>query len=374
MSRLGWILCCVVVSACDMRETNLEIDWTIAGKLPVGVDNQEHIGVAGPVTGIIGDVLVVAGGANFPNGMPWDGGQKAYSKDVYLFTQDRNNGFTVSNTQSFGDSVAYAANISIENSIYSVGGERNGTATADVFRYFLENDSFQRVQLPSLPKQLTNGGVTRVNDYIYFVGGENADLVSDKVYRLKFEEANSNWEVFAELAKPLTHAVITSDEKENIYIIGGRKRNTNAKSDMYDEVFELNLSSKKITLLDRLPEALAAGTGGYYNGNLIVIGGDNAHTFHQVEELIGAINLESDDNKKTELIVKKNNMQCSHPGFSTNVWTYNLADKTWKSSNKLQGESPVTTTVIIKNGNIIIPSGEVRAGVRTNQILVGKIK
>jgi N-acetylneuraminate epimerase len=374
MSRLGWMLCCIVVSACNMKESNLEIDWNVAGKLPVGLDNQEHIGVAGPVAGLIGEVLVVAGGANFPNGMPWDGGQKSYSKDVYLYTKGHNNNFALANSQPFGDSIAYAANISFDNSIYSVGGERNGTATSDVFRYFLENDSFKRVQLTSLPKHLTNGGVARINDYIYFVGGENAELVSNKVYRLKFSEDGSTWEEFVELPKPVTHVVITSDEKENIYVIGGRKRNTNAKSDMYDEVYELNVSSKKLELLDTLPEALAAGTGGFANGNLIVIGGDNAQTFHQVEELIGAINLETDENKKAVLTVKKNDMQRSHPGFSTNVWSYNLVEKTWRSLNKLQGKSPVTTTAIIKNDVIIIPSGEVRAGVRTDQILMGKIK
>lgn len=374
MNNLRLVLYCLVVSACDMNDSNLAIDWRVAGTLPTDSLGAVHLGVAGPTTGIIDDILIVAGGANFPDGMPWDGGKKAYGKEAYFYSIEKDSELNLKKISSFEDSIAYAGNISMDNSIYSVGGERDGIATSDVFRYFLENDTFKRVQLPSLPQDLTNGGVARINNYIYFVGGENAELVSAKVYRLKFAEANSTWEEFAELAKPLTHAVITSDEKENIYIIGGRKRNTNAKSDMYDEVYQLNVPSKKIELIDSLPEALAAGTGGYVDGNLIVIGGDNAQTFHQVEELIGAINLESNENKKAELTSKKNDMQRSHPGFSTNVWCYNLATKIWKASTPIQGESPVTTTAIIHQNSIIIPSGEVRAGVRTNQILMGKIR
>ncbi|MCA5005299.1 Kelch repeat-containing protein [Sphingobacterium bovistauri] len=357
-----------------MKDRNLEIEWNVAGKLPEGADNAAHIGVAGAVTGILSDMLVVAGGANFPKEMPWDGGTKAYSKEVYLYTKGQNNEFILSNTQSFEDSVAYAANVSFDNSIYSIGGERNGKATSDVYRYFIENKSFKRVQLPSLPLSLTNGAAVQVGGDLYFVGGENADLVSNKIYRLHLSAGGGEWEEFFEMPKPLTHMVVASDAKDNIYIIGGRKRNTNAKSDMYNEVYSINVDSKKVELLDTLPEALAAGTGGYANGNLIVIGGDNAQTFHRVEELIGAINLESDESKKAELITKKNDIQRAHSGFSPNVWYYNLEERTWKASNQIKGASPVTTTAIIHKNLIVIPSGEVRAGVRTDQILMGKIK
>lgn len=375
MNRLSLILCCILVmSACNMKDSNLEIEWNVAGTLPADTDNAAHIGVAGPVTGMIDDILIVAGGANFPDGMPWDGGTKAYSKEVYLYAIGQNSELELTHTHTFEDSVAYAANISLDNAIYSIGGERNGIATSDVYRYYLEDNTLKRVQLAALPQPLTNGGAAHVDEYIYFVGGENAESVSSKVYRLRFAEEGATWEEFSDLPKPITHAVITSDESENIYIIGGRKRNTNAKSDMYFEVYGLNILSKKTELIDNLPETLAAGTGGYFNHNLIVIGGDNAQTFHQVEALIGAINLESDENMKAELIAKKNEMQRSHPGFSTDVWIYNLTEKSWKKTNKLNGASPVTTTAVFYNDLIVIPSGEVRAGVRTDQILMGKIK
>ena len=52
----------------------------------------------------------------------------------------------------------------------------------------------------------------------------------------------------------------------------------------------------------------------------------------------------------------------------------NLKDEKWQSAAVILGESPVTTTAILYDNTIVIPSGEIRAGVRTNQILSGKMQ
>ena len=41
-------------------------------------------GLAGPYTGIDNDVLIVAGGANFPDKTPWEGGSKIYYNDIFI--------------------------------------------------------------------------------------------------------------------------------------------------------------------------------------------------------------------------------------------------------------------------------------------------
>ena len=54
---------------------------------PVGralPDLPDPRGVAGAVAGLSGDALIVAGGANFPNGFPWEGGKKAWHAEAYV--------------------------------------------------------------------------------------------------------------------------------------------------------------------------------------------------------------------------------------------------------------------------------------------------
>jgi N-acetylneuraminic acid mutarotase len=51
-------------------------------------DGKAHIGLAGPIVGVTGDCLLIAGGANFPHLPPWEGVRKR-SKKKYLFTEKK---------------------------------------------------------------------------------------------------------------------------------------------------------------------------------------------------------------------------------------------------------------------------------------------
>ena len=63
------------------------IKWEADLKLP-SLSDQENPGVAGPFTGFVGNQLVIAGGANFPDAMPWDGGIKTWWQTAYAINVD----------------------------------------------------------------------------------------------------------------------------------------------------------------------------------------------------------------------------------------------------------------------------------------------
>ena len=69
----------------DVRQV-ASIEWRGAGALPAG-DDAPHPGLAGAVAGVHNDMLIVGGGANFPDGMPWHGGKKKYHSALYVFAQ-----------------------------------------------------------------------------------------------------------------------------------------------------------------------------------------------------------------------------------------------------------------------------------------------
>ena len=54
-----------------------QLVWEKVAELP-RLNGQAHPGLAGCYAGHHQGVLLVAGGANFPDGMPWDGGKKQY--------------------------------------------------------------------------------------------------------------------------------------------------------------------------------------------------------------------------------------------------------------------------------------------------------
>ena len=45
-------------------------------------------GLAGALIGISNNQLIAAGGANFPESMPWEGGAKKYHKALYIYYID----------------------------------------------------------------------------------------------------------------------------------------------------------------------------------------------------------------------------------------------------------------------------------------------
>ena len=119
-----------------------------------------------------------------------------------------------------------------------------------------------------------------------------------------------------------------------------------------------------------MPYALSAGTGVWWNKDQIVLlGGDRGIVFNQVEKLLVAIANENDAEKKQILINQKNQIQETHPGFSKEILLYAADTNQWKIVGSLNHEIPVTTTAFIWNSKLFIPSGEIKAGVRSPNIL-----
>ena len=60
------------------KKQELKLQWTVAAELPVTANGEPALGFAGMVAGVHNNKLIIAGGANFPEAMPWNGGKKKY--------------------------------------------------------------------------------------------------------------------------------------------------------------------------------------------------------------------------------------------------------------------------------------------------------
>jgi N-acetylneuraminic acid mutarotase len=90
-----------------------------------------------------------------------------------------------------------------------------------------------------------------------------------------------------------------------------------------------------------------------------------------VERLLLEISKEQDLDKKQQLIARKNELLNNHPGFTNDVLLFNTVTDTWTKIDSIPYKSQVTTTALWWGEDIIIPSGEIRAGVRTPNIVKG---
>lgn len=364
----------VLLASCKEGHQSPVIEWSIAAELPE--NETRHIGLAGPITGLVGDRLFVAGGANFPDGLPWEGGKKVYQDRAFLYRLSGDS-LLLDSSFTLAHARAYPANISYNGILFSAGGEDVHGALREVYSYGVDSKNGLKVErLADLPIPLSNAAMVYMDEALYVVGGENEEQVSDKIYKLDFEDLNKGWTVWFDLPYPVSHTVALGTPEGEILIVGGRMRNAGSKSTMYDRVITIDIKDGILRDLPRLPHALAAGMGVCMpEGDCILVGGDDATTFHKVEQMIADIAIESDMAKRQIMIAEKNRIQSTHPGFSKEVLRLK-ADKRngWELISELPYSSPVTTTALLWGQDIVIPSGEIKAGIRTANILIGRLQ
>jgi N-acetylneuraminate epimerase len=355
-----------------------KIEWTVAALVPPEDGMQEQPGVAGPVTGIIGDHLLVAGGANFPEGMPWRGAKKIYQDDIYLF--EKKNGQLVNGrvfSQKLPASIAYCASVTIPEGLVYIGGENENGISDKVVLTRYKNGAIHFSELPSLPLPLTALAAVYHDHKIYVAGGNSKDGNSDKLFCLDLAKHTEGWRSLPAVPVKISFTVMaiqSNGDQDCIYLIGGRRKNSDGISDIFSSVYQFDLKDQRWRQKQSLPYAVSAGTGIAINSNhIVLLGGDKAETFSKEERINAAIRNEKDETKNKQLVAERIALLEAHAGFTSDVLLYNTITDTWKKINPLPASSPVTTTALKWNNDIIIPSGEVKAGVRTPRILMGKI-
>lgn len=370
----------LTVPALAQKRQHYLLKWDVAAKLSADSGQQSSLGIAGPVTGIHKGVLFIAGGANFPIAMPWQGGAKKYHATIHIYHAKYGKLKLLAKSFSLPHPVAYAASCNTATGVLYAGGESEKGISDKVWLMIWDEKTEEILfkALPLLPFPVTNAAATIIGNTVYLSGGETALNTLPQFLSLDLNNTTAGWKKLADIPQPISHTVMTvslNKTGDKIYLCGGRKKNSNGISTLYNNVFAYDVTTNRWEEKQEMPYALSAGTGiMIYADNIMLFGGDNGRTFHKVETLIAAINTEKDETKKQDLILQKNKLQSEHPGFSKEVLLYNIQNDTWEIIGHIPFDTPVTTTAIKLKSCVFIPSGEIRAGVRTPNILTVKIQ
>ncbi|NCI45407.1 hypothetical protein [Sediminibacterium soli] len=354
-----------------------ELSWREAGSLPMSDGLRGDL--AGAVIGIHDNKLIVAGGTNFPDSMPWAGGKKKYYTTGFVLTKNAAAQFETEQQFSLPYPLGYSANCSVPGGIVVAGGENDAGISKQVF--LLQWNAGERrpviTGLPDLPLPLTNAAITASRGKVYILGGETVNAVSDLMLVLDLKHTEKGWKRLPSLPYPVSHAVAVVQQNgrhECLYLVGGRKKNTGSTSKLYTSLWQFSLEKQQWHQKASLPLALAAGTGASVGKTgILLFGGDDGTTFHAVEQLIASIAAEKDPRRQQALITRKARLQSTHPGFNRQVLLYRTAADSWETAGQIPCEAPVTTTAVTWDHEIIIPGGETRAGIRTPRILAARI-
>jgi len=335
-------------------------------------------GLAGPVCGAHGNFVLVAGGANFENGLPWRGGKKVYHDEIYLMEKTGSDEFAwKQSTVKLPFPMAYPACVSTQEGVLSIGGEDQNGPVNRVFLFAFQNGSIQIEALPELPQSISSAGAALIGSAVFVAGGLTLQGATTAFYTINLQNKTNGWRVLPELPLALSHAVVVSQsdgEEDCIYVIGGRNK-TAEVSTFYSAVWKFKPSVQKwIQEGDILSEGkkpgLSAGTGiAAGSEHILLFGGDPGIFFNRTERLNNAIEKALGEEEKQRLWKEKDVMLSNHPEFSKDILSFNTRSKNWEKIGNLTEESPATTSAFLWGELVVIPSGEVRPGVRTPNVI-----
>lgn len=362
-------------------EMPVQLEWDQLALIPPAEGQSIQPGLAGAFVGVHNDALLIAGGANFPEGGVWEGGKKAYHKAIYILEKKEKGSYQWFEEKSFSlpQKLAYGLSIPTSKGLFCVGGmdEHKKSAAVFLLQWDAEQKEISIKNLTSLPLALANLSGGKIGSKIYVAGSHEE---SGEKYFASFDlsQANPGWEALPTWGgAPRTHAfgvVQNNGEEDCFYLIKGRFRTKNPKSTLLTDTWVYHPTTQEWKVIEPSEDAiafpLAAGTAMAVGANhILLLGGDDGQLFNQLEQLGADIQAATDTSLQQTLIAKRDDLLKNHPGFTKDIWAFHTITQTWTPMPPLPAPSQVTTTAVRWEDQILIPSGEIAPCIRTPKIM-----
>ena len=374
----------IPLTHCHMSSetSDMRLKWLPPAELPAETNGKPHPGLAGAISGILGRYYIVAGGANFPAALPWEGGKKQYHAEVYVYKQLPDGRLKYVGEQvTLPVPIAYPAIAQGNEQILVAGGETPEGFTNACFtlQYEHANSHLSIKALPSLPVPTANAASYLLGKEWLVAGGETRDGTTEKVWKLNIENPAEGWQPAPSLPQALAFATLAGFQNKKganeWRLAGGRCRVPGAISKIYGDVYLLSEGDGTWQKSEPLPYAMSAMCSTVLpGGRWIIFSGDKGETFSKVEQLLLSISMASNDIERKQLEATKASLQKSHPGFNDAVLVWHPETKKWKETDSMPLPPPVTTYAVYSRGNIYLGSGEIRAGIRSPHIMHAQVQ
>ncbi|MDB5323575.1 MAG: Sialic acid-induced transrane protein YjhT(NanM), possible mutarotase [Phycisphaerales bacterium] len=315
-------------------------DWS---RLPPLTDKN---GFAGPFAGVSGGALLVAGGANFPDKKPWEGGTKVWYDRVFLL--DRPDG-SWKIAGRLPRPIGYGVSVSHRDGVVCVGGSDADRHYADAFRFKVEAGKLITVPLPALPKPLANACGALVGDALYVAGGQekpDASEASKSVFVIDLAVAEPRWREIEACPGGGRILAVAATFDGAFWVAGGAalvvgkdaKVERRYLKDAYR--YDPGRGWRRVADLPH-PVVAAPSPAPFDAAGFYLLGGDDGSQVGSPPE--------------------------RHRGFSRTALRYDAKTDKWVEVGAMPC-GPVTTSVTRWNDRWVIPSGEIRPGVRSPDV------
>ncbi|MDB6028204.1 MAG: Galactose oxidase [Verrucomicrobiales bacterium] len=322
------------------------IRWDKLAPLP------DREGFAGSFAGVSHGALFVAGGANFPEKRPWEGGTKIWYDSVFVL--EKPDGQWKSGGK-LPHPLGYGVAITHESGMICIGGSDAKQHRTEVFSVAWSKGVIRTNVLPALPRPCANMCGALLSNTIYIAGGlEKPDSTNtlQTFWALDLKETGAGWKEMNPWPGPGRMLAVAGVADGAFFLFGGASLKNGPDNkpvrEWLRDAYQFTPGKGWKHLADLPRAAVAAPSPAPASKHLLfVLGGDDG--------------------------AQVNTPPTQHTGFPRDILAYDTVADAWST----QGEMPfglVTTPLANWNGKIIIPGGEQRPGVRSTEVWAGTLK
>ena len=304
-------------------------------------------GFAAPFSGVVAGSLIVAGGANFPDKKPWEGGAKVWYDDIFALDQPSGSWRKVGKLPR---PLAYGVSITTPEGLICIGGSDAAAHHADVFRIQLEAGRGVFQELPKLPQPRANLSGALLGRTIYVVGGiekPESLAAANSVWSLDLEALERGWQEHDMCPGPGRMLASTGTAEGALFVFSGAalKAGPDGKAlrEWLRDGYRFTPGKGWTRVADTPQVAVAAPNPmpRLSSSRLLLLGGDDG--------------------------VQVNTAPTDHQGFPQRIFAYDVHDDVWTPMGTLP-VGLVTTSAVLWRELLVIPGGEIRPGTRSNQV------
>jgi SSS family solute:Na+ symporter len=328
-----------------------ELHWQVLPSLP------DEEGFAGMYAGVSNGVLLAAGGANFPEGRPWEGGQKVWYDRIFYLASPGSS--WVETDQKLPAPLGYGLSASFDDYVLVVGGSHTAGHADAVYGLIFDGGAVRVDEaFPSLPYPLANMAGALVDGVLMLVGGQvKPDGLAES--RFLYLDLNLPRELLQWREGPIFPGssriqAVAGVADKSFFILSGFHLTEKDEGwdrhllrDAYRFSFVDQVGEGVWEKLPDLPRGVAAAPTPAFSigrSHLLIAGG-----------------IDTDERAAHGAI--------GHPGFSEQLLAFHVPSQQWVDMGSLPaGGSRVTAPSVLWEKQWVVPSGEKFPGVRSPSV------
>lgn len=333
--------------------TAAQESWHRLASLP------QPLGVAAAYAGVSGGALIAGGGANFPDKMPWQGGNKVWQDRIWVLPSPDG---TWQEAGRLPSPLAYGVSLTIRNTVLCLGGSDATRHYDGVFA--LEWTGSRLVRSPTVPPALPiplayAAGAVDEAETVYLACGctrPREQEASNRIFAVNYRMEPLAWSELPPLPAAPRLLPVAAAQGTAFYLFGGaalEARDGRMVRRYLRETWRYTATGGWKRLAD-LPKPCVAAPS---PAPVVRFPDKDGNPDRTV-----ALLLAGDDGSLAGFQPPEH-----HPGFPGSILRYDFAADRWEMSGQVP--APRATAPCVAWGtSFIIPSGETRPGVRSPEV------